>query len=118
MLIVQNFVRPLRYGPLGIFWLAALAALIGFGLGPTIAYYADVQPSALTSAVGLTALTVVGMGAAGFAWSKDLAPLGPPALDHRPRSPSCVSILGLVVRRHRRALAGDLDRSSSSPRRR
>ena len=37
MLIAQSFVRPLRYGALGIGWLAALAALIGFGLGPTIA---------------------------------------------------------------------------------
>ena len=44
MLIAQSFVRPLRYGALGIGWLAALATLIGFGLGPTIAYFADVDP--------------------------------------------------------------------------
>jgi modulator of FtsH protease len=73
MLLVQNFVKPLRYGPLGIGWLAALAALIGFGLGPTINEYATVDPSGLTTAVGLTALTVVGMGAGGFAWSKDVS---------------------------------------------
>ena len=36
MLIVQWFVSALRYGALGIFWLAAIAALIGFGLGPVI----------------------------------------------------------------------------------
>ena len=46
MLIAQSFVRPLRYGALGIFWLAALAALIGFGLGPTIDYFATVDPGA------------------------------------------------------------------------
>ena len=34
MLIAQSFVRPLRTGPLGIGWLAAIAALIGFGLAP------------------------------------------------------------------------------------
>jgi modulator of FtsH protease len=73
MLIAQNFIKPLRYGPLGIGWLAALAALIGFGLGPTINAYATVDPSGLTTAVSLTALTVVGMGAAGFAWSKDVS---------------------------------------------
>jgi modulator of FtsH protease len=73
MLLVQNFVRPLRYGPLGIGWLAALAALIGFGLGPVLAYYFESQPGVVTSAAALTALTVVGMGAAGFAWSKDVS---------------------------------------------
>jgi modulator of FtsH protease len=73
MLIVQNFARPLRYGPLGIGWLAAIAALIGYGLGPVLSFYASADPGALTSAVALTALTVLGMGAAGFAWSKDVS---------------------------------------------
>jgi modulator of FtsH protease len=73
MLLVQNFVRPLRYGPLGIGWLAAIAALIGYGLGPVLNYYVSSDPGAVTSAAALTALTVVGMGAAGFAWSKDVA---------------------------------------------
>jgi modulator of FtsH protease len=73
MLIVQNFVRALRYGALGIGWLAATAALIGFGLGPVLDFYASADPGALTSAVALTALTVLGMGAAGFAWSKDVS---------------------------------------------
>jgi modulator of FtsH protease len=44
MLIVQNFARPLRYGPLGIGWLAATAALIGFGLGPVLDFYASADP--------------------------------------------------------------------------
>ncbi len=72
LLIVQNFVAPLRRGSLGIFWLGLIAMAIGYGLGPFISYYVDTNPSAVTSAVGLTALTVLGMGAAGFALSKDL----------------------------------------------
>ncbi len=71
MLIAQSFVGRLRMGPLGIFWMAALATMIGFGLGPTIAYFADVDPSALTTAASLTALTVLGMAAIGFTMSKD-----------------------------------------------
>src|SRR3954469_13820377 len=71
MLLAQSFVRSLRYGPLGIGWLAAIAAVIGFGLGPTLSYYATVAPSTLTSAIALTALTVLAMGAIGFAMSHD-----------------------------------------------
>jgi modulator of FtsH protease len=71
MLIVQWFVSATRYGALGIFWLAALAALIGFGLGPVLTYYITTQPSTVTSAAVLTFATVAAMGAAGFAWSKD-----------------------------------------------
>src|SRR4051812_18741254 len=73
MLIAQSFVARLRFGSLGIFWLAAVATLIGFGLGPVLAYYAEADAGALTSAVALTALTVLGMGAGGFAWSKDVS---------------------------------------------
>src|SRR3954471_1249609 len=73
MLLAQNFVRPLRYGPLGIGWLAAIAALIGFGLRPVLNWYFESDPGAVTNAAALTALIVVGMAAAGFAWSKDVA---------------------------------------------
>ena len=73
MLLAQSFVKPLRYGPLGIGWLAAVAALIGYGLGPVLNYYVSSDPGAVTSAAALTALTVLGMGAAGFAWSKDVS---------------------------------------------
>jgi modulator of FtsH protease len=96
MLLVQNFVRPLRYGALGIAWLAALAALIGFGLAPTINYYATVDPGGLTTAVGLTALTVVGMGAAGFAWSKDVSGWARP-LSMIVLVAVVISIIGIVV---------------------
>jgi modulator of FtsH protease len=71
MLIAQSFVSSLRYGTLGIGWLAGIAAVIGFGLGPTLDYYATVAPSTLTSALALTALTVLAMGSIGFAMSKD-----------------------------------------------
>lgn len=75
MLLVASFVpwRGFRVGGFAIFWLNALALLIGLGLGPVIAYIATVEPSALTQAAGGTALIVAGMGALGFALSKDLA---------------------------------------------
>ena len=73
MLIVQWFVSATRYGALGIFWLAAIAALIGYGLGPVMAYYLNTQPNTVTSAAVLTTATVAGMGALGFALSKDTA---------------------------------------------
>ena len=72
LLLVQNFVAPLRRGSLGIFWLGLIASAIGYGLGPFISAYVDTNPSAVTTAVGLTALTVLGMGALGFAIDKDL----------------------------------------------
>ena len=73
MLIAQAFVTPLRYGALGIFWLCAVALLIGLGIGPLISYLSEVDPGAITTAAGITALTVLGMAATGFAMSKDLA---------------------------------------------
>lgn len=73
MLIVTWFVDAVRRGPLGIGWLCTLALLIGLGLGPVIGYAAEVEPGALTSAIGITALTVLGMGAIGFVLDKDLA---------------------------------------------
>jgi modulator of FtsH protease len=73
MLFVTWFVDRLRYGALGIGWLCALALLIGLGLGPLIAYLNETQPGDVSTAVGLTALTVLGMGAIGFAIDKDTA---------------------------------------------
>ena len=73
MLIAQSFVSVLRFGALGIFWLCAVALLLGLGIGPTIAYVSEVDPGAITTAAGITGLTVLGMGAAGFAISKDLS---------------------------------------------
>ena len=72
MLIVTWFVDAVRRGPLGIGWLCGLALLIGLGLGPVIAYLTEVEPGTVTTAAGITALTVLGMGALGFVLDKDL----------------------------------------------
>ena len=96
MLIAQAFIRPLRYGAVGIGWLCAVALLVGLGLGPVIGYLAAVQPGALTAAAGGTALTVLGMGALGFALSKDLARWMRP-LSFIVLGAIVVSLIGLVV---------------------
>src|SRR3712207_2055316 len=64
MLIVTWFVDAVRRGPLGIGWLCGLSLLIGLGLGPVIGYLSEVNPGAISTAAGLTALTVLGMAAA------------------------------------------------------
>ncbi len=72
MLLVASFVGALRTGPIAMLWLFATALVIGVGLGPVLAYYAEADKSALTNAAGGTALIVAGMGALGFTMSKDL----------------------------------------------
>ncbi len=75
MLLVAAFGgERFRVGAFAMGWLYALALLIGLGLGPVISYLATVDPGVITQAAGGTALTVAGMGALGFAMSKDLAP--------------------------------------------
>lgn len=95
MLIVTWFVDATRRGALGIGWLCGAALLIGLGLGPVIAYVADVNPSSITTSAGLTALTVLGMGAGGFALSKDLSGWMRP-LSFIVLGAVAVSLLGLV----------------------
>ena len=73
MLIVTWFVPALRRGALGIGWLCGLALLFGLGVAPLIAYLTEVQPGTVSTAAGLTALTVLGMGATGFVMEKDTA---------------------------------------------
>ncbi len=73
MLICTWFVGALRYGTLGIGWLCGLSLMIGLGLGPVIGYLAATDPGAITTAVGITALTVLGMAAIGFVLEKDTA---------------------------------------------
>lgn len=72
MLFAQAFVAPLRSGTLAVGWLYALALLLGIGLGPVIDYYTTYDQTVLYQAAGGTALTVAGMGAFGFATSRDL----------------------------------------------
>ena len=75
MLILSSFGgRRFRVGAFAIGWLYATAFVIGLGLGPVLNYIGETDSSAITAAAGGTALTVLGMGAAGFAMSKDLAP--------------------------------------------
>ncbi|MEA2445823.1 MAG: uncharacterized protein QOJ12_3115 [Thermoleophilales bacterium] len=75
MLMISSFGGArFRVGMFAIGWLYATAFILGLGLGPTINYYASAQPDAIAQAAGGTALTVAGMGALGFAMSKDLAP--------------------------------------------
>jgi modulator of FtsH protease len=71
MLVATWFVSRLRFGALGIFWLMLIASAIGYGLGPVLNFYVQANPSSVTSAAGITALTVLGMGAIGFVMSKD-----------------------------------------------
>ena len=98
MLLVASFApgRLFRVGPFAVVWLYGLALMIGLGLGPVIEYFAETQPQAVTQAAGLTALITVGMGAAGFAWDRDLSPLMRP-LSFIVLGAVVVSIVLLVV---------------------
>ena len=74
MLLVQAFAgERFRVGTLAICWLYTIALLIGLGIGPTLNYFLTNDGTVVTQAAGCTALIVLGMGAAGFALSKDLA---------------------------------------------
>ena len=75
MLLVSAFGGArFRVGAFAMGWLFGTALLIGLGLGPVIAYFATVEPEALTQAFAGTAATVGAAGAIGFFLSKDLAP--------------------------------------------
>ena len=75
MLLVSSFAgERFRVGAFAMGWLFATALVIGLGLGPVIAYFAEVDTSALTQAFAGTAATVAGAGSLGFLLSKDLAP--------------------------------------------
>jgi modulator of FtsH protease len=74
MLIVSSFAGArFRVGPFAMAWLFGTALLIGLGLGPVIAYFATVEPKALTQAFAGTAATVLAAGSLGLVLSKDLA---------------------------------------------
>jgi FtsH-binding integral membrane protein len=53
--------------------LFALGLLLGLGVAPLIADYADADPSALWQAAGATAAFVAGLGAYGYATRRDLS---------------------------------------------
>src|SRR3954447_23165914 len=74
MLLASSFAgERFRVGAFAMGWLFATALMIGLGLGPVIAYFADVDEAALTQAFAGTAATVLGTGALGFAPPQDLA---------------------------------------------
>jgi modulator of FtsH protease len=73
MLIAQGAVERLRVGTIAIAWLYAIALLIGIGIGPAINHFIQTDPTAVTQAAGATALITLGMGAGGFALSKDIS---------------------------------------------
>ena len=90
MLLVASFApgRLFRVGPFAVVWLYALAVVLGLGLGPIIQEYLSTQPQVVYQAAGMTGLVTLGMGAAGFAWDRDLA---------RWMRPLSFIVLGLVV---------------------
>ena len=74
MLLVQSFAgERFRVGTLAVCWLYAIALLIGLGIGPTINYFLTPDETVLVQAAGCTTLIVLGMGAGGFALSKDIS---------------------------------------------
>jgi modulator of FtsH protease len=73
MLLAQSFSEKLRVGTFAIGWLYAIALLIGIGIGPALNHFIQSDPSAVTQAAGATALITLGMGAGGFALSKDIS---------------------------------------------
>lgn len=74
MLLISSFGGArFRIGTFAIVWLYATALMIGIGIGPVIGYLVENDPAVVTQAAGGTALIVLGMGAAGFFLSKDLA---------------------------------------------
>ena len=73
MLLAQSFVKALRTGVVGTFWLFAIALALGLGLGPTLNHYLSVNPDVVAEAAGMTAVTVLGAACIGTFTSRDLA---------------------------------------------
>jgi len=89
MLLAQSFGgERFRVGTFAICWLYSIALLLGLGIGPTINYFLDHDPTIIVQAAGATALITLGMGAGGYAMSKDVSSW---------MRPLSFIILGLVV---------------------
>jgi modulator of FtsH protease len=74
MLLGQSFAgERLRVGTFAVCWLYAIAFLLGLGIAPTIQSYVNQDAGVVTQAAGCTALITLGMGAGGYAFSKDLS---------------------------------------------
>ena len=74
MLIIQAVGgRQFRVGAFAVAWLWATGLALGIGIGPTLAYYAAADPSAITQAAVTTGLVVAAMGVRGLTLTKDLS---------------------------------------------
>jgi FtsH-binding integral membrane protein len=76
-LIAMNFtVRRSSSGTAGVGLLIAVGLFLGLAMGPTVHYYASVNPQVVWQAGGATALFMAGFGAAGYATRRDLSAIG------------------------------------------
>jgi len=64
-----------RQRELALALLGALGLLLGLAVGPTVAYYASMDPRAVWDAGGATALFIAAFGSAGYATRRDLSGL-------------------------------------------
>jgi modulator of FtsH protease len=64
-----------RSEALAIGLLFGFGVLIGLSVAPLLSYYASAEPQVLWQAGGATALFIAGVGTAGYATRRDLAPL-------------------------------------------
>jgi modulator of FtsH protease len=77
-----------RSPQLAITLLFAVGLLLGIGMGPVIAYYANSQPAVVYQSAGATGLFVGGFGAYGYATRRDLSAIARVAF---------FALIGLIV---------------------
>lgn len=71
------FVMPrVQNSSSALIWVFAFTGLLGFGLGPTIAYYLVAMPSVVPAALGITSLTFFGLSAYALISKKDFSFMG------------------------------------------
>jgi FtsH-binding integral membrane protein len=75
-LIAMNFTVRRASPTAGVVLLIAVGFFLGFAMGPTVHYYASVNPQVVWQAGGATALFMLGFGAAGYSTKRDLSMLG------------------------------------------
>lgn len=74
LLLTMNAAAP-RSAELTVGMLFGVGALLGLAVAPTLGQYVNADPRVVWLAGGATALFMAGFGAAGYATSRDLAPL-------------------------------------------
>jgi modulator of FtsH protease len=80
--------RAFRTGTFAVVWLFGIGLVLGLGLGPTLAHYTSIGPTAVAQAAVVTSLVVVAMGVAGLVVDKDLSTW---------MRPLAVVLLGVIV---------------------